>query len=77
MLAKKLKNIGKACRKADEPVLRTLAIYLEHVGKYLRQTDDEAKVKVYGEALAQLNLPQVLKAHGRDNAILADLLTIE
>jgi len=64
MLTKKLKKIGKECRKADAPVLLTLSTYIDHVANYLvRAEDDDAKVKEYGDALAQLDLSAVVKAH--------------
>ena len=64
MLTKKLKKIGKECRKADDPILLTLAAYVDHVGDYLgRGKDDGAAVRDYGDALAHLDLSAVVRAH--------------
>jgi hypothetical protein len=64
MLTKKLKKIGKECRKADDPVLLTLAAYVDHVANYLeRAKDGDVKAKEYGNALARLDLSAVTKAH--------------
>ena len=64
MLTKKLKKIGKECRRADDPVLLTLATYVDHVVNYLDLAEDnDAKVKEYGDALAGLDLSAVVKVH--------------
>ena len=63
-MLKKLKKIGKECRKADCPVLRTLSTYIDHVANYLELADDDVvKAKKYRDALAQLDLSAVVKAH--------------
>jgi hypothetical protein len=64
MLTKKLKKVLKECRKADQPVVLTLAAYVEHVVNYLELAEDgDAKVKEYGNALTGLDLSAVAKAH--------------
>ena len=64
MLTKKLKKTGKECRATEDPVLLTLATYVDHVANYLERAKDEsAKAKEYGDALARLDLSAVIKAH--------------
>jgi hypothetical protein len=64
MLTKKLKKIEKECRKADDPVLLTLAAYVDHVANYLeRSKDDDVKAKEYRDALGGLDLSVVVKAY--------------
>lgn len=64
MLTKKLKKIGKESRATEDPVLLTLATYLDHVVDYLgRAKSDGVKAEDYGNALARLDLSAVLKAH--------------
>ena len=63
MLTKKLKKIGKECRKADHPVLMTLANYVDHVVNYLAQAeDDDGRAREYGDALTRLDLSAVVNA---------------
>ncbi|NUQ63076.1 MAG: hypothetical protein HUU20_11415 [Pirellulales bacterium] len=63
MLTKKLKKIRKECRKTDDPVLLTLAAYIDHVVTYLRHAaDDDHALNELRIALSQLDLSAIAKA---------------
>lgn len=63
VLAKKLKKLEKECRKAEDPVLLTLGVYLDHVVNYLEKAEnDDVRTKEYISALAQLDLSAVVRA---------------
>ena len=66
VLLKKLKKARKECRQNGGPVLLTLSAYLDHVINYLKRGPDgqlDAHVSEYGNALAQVDLSAVVKAH--------------
>lgn len=71
MLTKKLKKIRKECRAADDPVLLSVATYLDHVVNYLKHPrNGDARWKEFGIALSQVDLSAVAKAR---EAFTADL----
>jgi hypothetical protein len=64
MLSKKLRKVGKECRRAGDPVLSTLSACIDHVVCYLDIAhEDDLAGKEFGRTLAQLDLSAVIKAY--------------